>query len=108
MEMCVDYFIRTKDVSLIPEDKRAELFNFIFQMTHNLEIIPLEYRTKEMCKIALQIDLRNFKFIPAELLSKKDYLIYFTKTHDINPIPKEYRLEICKAYFQEQINNKQR
>ena len=133
VEMCVDYFNRTKDVELIPENIRYKVFDFIFNKTYNLSSIPKEYRTKqmcesyfeynknnvlhfniglipeelitlEMCRVALQANINNFKFIPSKFLTKKDYIIYFTQTHDIEAIPKEYQLETCRSFFQEQIN----
>ena len=133
VEMCVDYFNRTKDVELIPENIRYKVFDFIFNKTYNLSSIPKEYRTKqmcesyfeynknnvlhfniglipeelvtlEMCRVALQANINNFQFIPSKFLTKKDYIIYFTQTHDIEAIPKEYQLETCRSFFQEQIN----
>ena len=133
VEMCVDYFNRTKDVELIPENIRYKVFDFIFNKTYNLSSIPKEYRTKqmcesyfeynknnvlhfniglipeelvtlEMCRVALQANINNFQFIPSKFLTKKDYIIYFTQTHDIEAIPKEYQLETCRIFFQEQIN----
>lgn len=51
VEMCVDYFLRARDISLIPENKRDKVFNEILSKTNNLSLIPIEYRTKKCMSI---------------------------------------------------------
>lgn len=97
VEMCVDYFLRARDISLIPENKRDKVFNEILSKTNNLSLIPIEYRTKKMYEYWFH-QTHDITMIPEEYITLDMVKTYY-KSHDLKCIPEKFRQEIIEMEF---------
>ena len=108
-------FMLSESIKGIPEKYiNSELFNYYADRKNktgqyasfSIEIIPEEYRTQEMYRMAMYVQPKKyFSIVPRHLLTQGICDIYFHHTYNLEDIPEEFiNQNMCNIYFKKTQN----